>query len=371
MARDAAMGRTVNTVGTTGLTPSATGGRPTQAPDYRRMITSKYGTGTNVAREPGQGPATTRDLMGRTVPLGQYLREQKAVQATKYGPDAAQPGEDYFKPSAPASMRAKVAAPRNTPSSGSTASSGTSINRTIGKMEAPETGTLGASTQQFGGAAPPPAQSTLPMMTPSSLPDMGTIKSNLQQFGAPAPTVTRPSENFTPVKSISDLRKSVASRTPAPAGMQEGQMPNEAYANDMSPDQNLAAAREHYAETGDDSKIRAHFQSNPSQAMQHLQRAQAADERGGRALVDEEYQQSQYEKASQNRDKYLAQQGANAFTVGHHSAAWARANPQLALDLGEKQSFAKEKAAALSEAQGAMADYGRQVEEDRKQRRAA
>jgi len=147
--------------------------------------------------------------------------------------------------------------------------------------------------------------------------------------------------------------------------IQIGQMPNEAYANDMSPLQSLAAAREHYAETGDDSKIRAHFQSNPSYAMQYLQRAQAADERGRQALVDEEYQQSQYEKASQNRDKYLAQQGANAFTVGHHSAAWARANPQLALDLGEKQSFAKEKTAALSEAQGAMADYGRQFEEDR------
>ena len=108
MARDAAMGRTVNTVGTTGLTPSATGGRPTQAPDFRRMITSKYGTGTNVAREPGQGPATTKDLMGRTVPLGQYLADQKAVQATKYDPDAAQAGEDYFKPSAPANMRAKA-----------------------------------------------------------------------------------------------------------------------------------------------------------------------------------------------------------------------------------------------------------------------
>lgn len=84
MARDAAMGRTVNTVGTTGGVGKVFADTaPAQAGNYRRMITSKYGTGTNVAREPGQGPATTKDLMGRTVPLGQYLREQKEVQRTK------------------------------------------------------------------------------------------------------------------------------------------------------------------------------------------------------------------------------------------------------------------------------------------------
>jgi hypothetical protein len=83
MAADAAMGRAVSTAGTTGLTPSATGGRPMQSADYRRMISSKYGTGTNVAREPGQGPATTTDLMGRPAQLRQMLRDREEIQRTK------------------------------------------------------------------------------------------------------------------------------------------------------------------------------------------------------------------------------------------------------------------------------------------------
>lgn len=371
MTRDAATGRTVNTSGTQGIIPSGSPGmRPTQAADFRRSISSKYGTGTNVARTPDQGPGTTTDLMGRTVPMGQFLADQNAVQATKGGPNAEQAGKDFFKPSAPTG--APTRAPTNSPAAmradAAAASRGTdsSIPQTIGKMGAPGTGTIGADSRQFGNTSglANPTQTPLPVSIPPALngaSGMGTIGAGSQQFGTPTPAGT-------PVSTKSELRKGVDSRTPAQEDRQTGQMPNEAYANDMSPDQNLAAARDHYAQTGDDSRLREHFQSNPSMAMQHLQRAQAADERGGRAIMDEEYQQSQSEKASQSRDKYLAQQGANAFTVGHHSDAWAGANPQQALDLADRQSFAKEKSAALRDAQSAMGDYGRQFEEDSKKR---
>ncbi len=86
MVSDAAMGRTTNTSGRTGLNVYPTSDPSTQtqqAQDFRRSIVSKYGTGTNETRQPGQGPATIQDLMGRTVPMQQWLGDQKAVQASK------------------------------------------------------------------------------------------------------------------------------------------------------------------------------------------------------------------------------------------------------------------------------------------------
>lgn len=82
MEADAAMGRSVNTTGTPGVQKFADT-IPTQATNFRRMISSKYGTGTNVNRTMGQGPATTTDLMGRPAQLRQYLQDQEEVQRTK------------------------------------------------------------------------------------------------------------------------------------------------------------------------------------------------------------------------------------------------------------------------------------------------
>jgi hypothetical protein len=52
--------------------------------------------------------------------------------------------------------------------------------------------------------------------------------------------------------------------------LQTGQMPAANYANDLTPEQSLAAAREHYLRTGDGSKIDEHFKQFPSQAVQFL-----------------------------------------------------------------------------------------------------
>lgn len=156
---------------------------------------------------------------------------------------------------------------------------------------------------------------------------------------------------------------------PAPAAppvtTQTGQMPNVPYANDLSPEQNLAAAREHYAQTGDDSKIREHFQSNPSPAMQHVQAAQKTYDQLGQLTQAEGNLQEQQQSAAAARDESLKRRGANAFTVGMHASDWAAANPQEAAALKNGTSFGKEKADLLAQAEKSMQAYGRQRESDR------
>jgi len=69
-----------------------------------------------------------------------------------------------------------------------------------------------------------------------------------------------------------------AAAAPAPAAppvtTETGQMPSAAYANDLKPEQQLAAARDHYASTGEDNLLREYFKSNPSQASQLLKQEQ-------------------------------------------------------------------------------------------------
>lgn len=107
--RDFATGKSTTTTGTTGvssgingpnadeMTPDTGGGRPMQASNFRREITSKYGTGSNVARTPGQGGGTMVDpLTGKTVPMAGALADQSAVQKTKEPGSTS--GDDYFDP---------------------------------------------------------------------------------------------------------------------------------------------------------------------------------------------------------------------------------------------------------------------------------
>lgn len=105
-ARDFATGKSTTTTGTTGLVQQDNGARPTQAQDFRREITSKYGSGSNVARTPGQGGGTMTDpLTGKTVPMKSYLAQQSAVQDTKAGTSGVgenrtsnESGDGYFDP---------------------------------------------------------------------------------------------------------------------------------------------------------------------------------------------------------------------------------------------------------------------------------
>jgi hypothetical protein len=95
--RDFATGKSTTTTGTTGMAQQDNGARPTQAQDFRREITSKYGTGSNVARTPGQGGSTMVDpLTGKSVPMAGALADQSAVQKTKEPGSTS--GDGYFDP---------------------------------------------------------------------------------------------------------------------------------------------------------------------------------------------------------------------------------------------------------------------------------
>lgn len=62
-----------------------------------------YGTATATLTPDGSpakpGGTMTDPLTGKTVPMSQWSADQRAVQATKYGPDAAQAGKGFFNPS--------------------------------------------------------------------------------------------------------------------------------------------------------------------------------------------------------------------------------------------------------------------------------
>jgi len=60
-----------------------------------------YGSASATYGGKPTGPGMMPDpLTGKMVPMRQWAADQSAVQATKYGPDAAQAGEDYFNKNA-------------------------------------------------------------------------------------------------------------------------------------------------------------------------------------------------------------------------------------------------------------------------------
>jgi len=69
-------------------------------PQPRRAVKANpYGTATaTFGSKPPTGGTMEDPLTGATVPIKQWTNDQSAVQATKYGPGAAQAGENYFGP---------------------------------------------------------------------------------------------------------------------------------------------------------------------------------------------------------------------------------------------------------------------------------
>ncbi len=69
-------------------------------PQPRRAVKANpYGTATaTYGSSPPAGGTMEDPLTGATVPIKQWTNDQSAVQATKYGPGAAQAGADYLNP---------------------------------------------------------------------------------------------------------------------------------------------------------------------------------------------------------------------------------------------------------------------------------
>ena len=102
---------------------------------------------------------------------------------------------------------------------------------------------------------------------------------------------------------------------------QTGQMPTATYANNLTPEQSLAAAREHYATTGDDSQLVQHFKDFPSQAVQSSQRENVIWDQIGQQLNTAAPDQVPdnrlaYEQARRANAQYLAARTNTPMPVG-------------------------------------------------------
>lgn len=77
---------------------SGQAGSPTSPLRAEKM--NPYGTATAEYSGPSQIGGTMPDPLnpGKTIPMRQWAADQSAVQATKFGPNAGQAGEDYLNP---------------------------------------------------------------------------------------------------------------------------------------------------------------------------------------------------------------------------------------------------------------------------------
>ena len=111
-----------------------------------------------------------------------------------------------------------------------------------------------------------------------------------------------------------NLIKPPAAAAPAgaPTATVTGQMPNVAYANNINPEQSLAAARDVYARTGNDAALKQHFQNFPSQAVQYGQRESQLWQQIGQMPTDTRQQIEQKMTKMREADRINAQMQAAA-----------------------------------------------------------
>jgi hypothetical protein len=110
--------------------------------------------------------------------------------------------------------------------------------------------------------------------------------------------------------------------------MQTVQMPNEAYANDLTPEQSLEAARAEYLRTGDDTALIQHFKQFPSQAVQLIRQerevwnqiAQNAEQMATNANLRH--------RQIQERNAYIDRYSSSPWTQGAIAEEYARNFPQ-------------------------------------------
>jgi hypothetical protein len=107
-----------------------------------------------------------------------------------------------------------------------------------------------------------------------------------------------------------------------------GQMPNEAYANPLTPEQSLEAARAEYLATGNDAALRKHFQQFPSQAVQlNRQEGQVWNQIGqnvGQMATNANLRGRQI----QERNAYIDKYSSSPLTQGAIAEEYARNFPQ-------------------------------------------
>jgi len=152
----------------------------------------------------------------------------------------------------------------------------------------------------------------------------------------------------TPVKTSTGNSFQANPNPAAPvAAVQTGQMPRESYANDLTPEASLSAARAEYLKSGSDAALRQHFVNFPSEATRHLDEAKAALDEHGQLMHQESVRLAAAQAAAVHRDAYLKRQGATAATVGVHAGDWERFYPAQAKALKNNQNAPMLKAQLL------------------------
>ena len=142
---------------------------------------------------------------------------------------------------------------------------------------------------------------------------------------APAPG---PADGAAPIERTTSSGVKVQVSMPDQAGRMTGQMPNEAYANPLTPEQSLEAARAEYLATGNDAALRKHFQQFPSQAVQlNRQEGQVWNQIGqnvGQMATNANLRGRQIEE----RNAYIDRFSSSPLTQGAIAEEYARNFPQ-------------------------------------------
>jgi hypothetical protein len=145
--------------------------------------------------------------------------------------------------------------------------------------------------------------------------------------GPPPPATTGPVNGAQPFTTPGGVTVELVPDQ-ASAGTQMGQMPNEAYANPLTPEQSLEAARAEYLATGNDAALRKHFQQFPSQAVQlNRQEGQVWNQIGqnvGQMATNANLRGRQI----QERNAYIDKYSSSPLTQGAIAEEYARNFPQ-------------------------------------------
>jgi hypothetical protein len=142
------------------------------------------------------------------------------------------------------------------------------------------------------GGQPPPGNGAAPFTTP------GGVRVNMLPDQASAPT------------------------------MLTGQMPNEAYANPLTPEQSLEAARAEYLRTNDDTALTRHFEQFPSATKQLYDKEGEAWTEVGQQITAAQQGQIVRGQAVNDRNRFIDRDTwGNPIVQGASSDRYARNNP--------------------------------------------
>lgn len=142
--------------------------------------------------------------------------------------------------------------------------------------------------------------------------------------GAPAPTASE-------TTTSSGVKVKVT--TPSQAAVQTGQMPNEAFASPLSPEQSLEAARQEYMRTGDDSALKEHFKQFPSKAAQLFQKEAQVWNNIGQQSGQMSSDATERGQQIEDRNAYIDRFSGSPFTQGAIAAEYAANFPEAMTQL--------------------------------------